>query len=158
MVGERGFSKKQGPQVLQNRSYPGQWPRFINSMVTAIKPMSYAGDGLAEKGRRRLRTVKALRPAAGCGGIGQTIRILELRQRLLPATALHKAPQKCLTACQQAVMRVRKREQRKESKGRTAVGAAAAMDPNPVVMLVVSLLAAAAMTNNRISFTNRALA
>jgi hypothetical protein len=32
------------------------------------------------------------------------------------------------------------------------------MDPNPVVMLVVSLLAAAAMTNNRISFTNRALA
>jgi hypothetical protein len=32
------------------------------------------------------------------------------------------------------------------------------MDPNPVVMLVVSLLATAAMANNRISFTNRALA
>src|SRR5260370_41161951 len=92
MVGERGFSKKQGPQVLQNRSYPGQWPRFINSLVTAIKPMSYAGDGLAEKGRRRLRTVKAPRPAAGCGGIRQTIRVLEFRERLLPANPLHKAP------------------------------------------------------------------
>jgi hypothetical protein len=32
------------------------------------------------------------------------------------------------------------------------------MDPNPVVMLVVGLLAAAAMTDNRISFTNRTLA
>jgi hypothetical protein len=32
------------------------------------------------------------------------------------------------------------------------------MDPNPVMMLVVSLLAAAAMTDNRISFTYRALA
>lgn len=32
------------------------------------------------------------------------------------------------------------------------------MDPNPVVMLVVSLLAAAAMTNDRIVFTKRASA
>ena len=32
------------------------------------------------------------------------------------------------------------------------------MDPNPVVMLVVSLLAAAAMTYDRIVFTNRASA
>jgi hypothetical protein len=55
-------------------------------------------------------------------------------------------------------MRVRKREQRKEGEGRPAIGAAAAMDPNPVVMLVVCLFAAAAVTNNRISFTNRALA
>jgi hypothetical protein len=63
-----------------------------------------------------------------------------------------------MAARQQAVMRVRKREQRKESEGRPAIGAATAMDPNPVVMLVVSLLAAAAMTDNRISFTNRTLA
>jgi hypothetical protein len=55
-------------------------------------------------------------------------------------------------------MRVRKREQRKKCEGRPAIGAAAAMDPNPVMMLVVSLLAAAPMPNNRISFTYRALA
>jgi len=29
------------------------------------------------------------------------------------------------------------------------------MDPDPVVMLIVSLLAAAAMTNDRIPITNR---
>ena len=55
-------------------------------------------------------------------------------------------------------MCVRKREQRKEGKGRPAIGAAAATDANPVVMLVVGLLAAAAMTDDRIVFTNRASA
>src|ERR1035437_1554068 len=84
MVGERVFSKKQGPEVLQNRSYPGQWPRFINSLMRAIQPMSHTGNSLTEKGRCRLRTVKAPRPAAGCGRIGQTVGILEFRHRLLP--------------------------------------------------------------------------
>jgi hypothetical protein len=55
-------------------------------------------------------------------------------------------------------MRVGKRKQRKESEGRPTTGAAAAMDPNPVVMLVVGLLAAPSVTNDRISFTNRASA
>jgi hypothetical protein len=53
------------------------------------------------------------------------------------------------------VMRVRKREQRKEGEGHPAIVAAAATDPNPVVILVVSLLAPA-VTNDRIAFTNRA--
>ena len=55
-------------------------------------------------------------------------------------------------------MRVRKREYRKESESRPAIGAAPAMDPNPVVMFVVGLLAATAMTDDRIVFTNRASA
>jgi hypothetical protein len=55
-------------------------------------------------------------------------------------------------------MRIRKREQRKESKGRPAIGAAAAMDPNPVVVLVMCLLAAATVTNDRIPLTNWASA
>jgi hypothetical protein len=71
---------------------------------------------------------------------------------------LRKVLPQCLAARKQTEMRVGKREHRKESKGGPAIGAAAAMDPNPVMVLVVSLLAAAAMTDNRISFTNRALA
>jgi hypothetical protein len=55
-------------------------------------------------------------------------------------------------------MRVRKRKQRKEGEGYPAIDAAATMNPNPVVMLVVSLLAAAAVTNDRIVFTKRAAA
>jgi UTP-glucose-1-phosphate uridylyltransferase len=64
----------------------------------------------------------------------------------------------CLTARQQTVMRVRQREYRKEGKGHSAINATAAMDPNPVVMLVVGLLAAPSVTNDRISFTDRATA
>jgi hypothetical protein len=71
---------------------------------------------------------------------------------------LRKAQPQSLTARQQTEMRVGKREHRKEGEGRPATGAAAAMDPDPVVVLVVRLLAAPAVTNDRISFTNRASA
>ena len=55
-------------------------------------------------------------------------------------------------------MRVRERKQRQEGEGLPATGAAAATDPNPVVMLVVRLLAAASMTDDRIALTNRGTA
>jgi hypothetical protein len=55
-------------------------------------------------------------------------------------------------------MRVRKRERRKKSEGLPAIGAVAAMDPDPVVMLVMILLAATAVTDDRIPFTDRASA
>jgi tRNA A-37 threonylcarbamoyl transferase component Bud32 len=42
--------------------------------------------------------------------------------------------------------------------GRPAIGTPAAMDPDPIVMLIVSLFAASAMTDDRISFANRTLA
>jgi hypothetical protein len=55
-------------------------------------------------------------------------------------------------------MRVREREHRKKREGHPANSAATAMDPYPVVILVVRLLKAPAMTNDRIPFTNRASA
>ena len=54
-------------------------------------------------------------------------------------------------------MRVRKRKPREEGEGLPATGAAAAADANPVVMLVVCLLAAASMADDRIVLTNGAL-
>lgn len=152
------FLETQCPEVFENRSDPAQWPRFAIGLMTAHQPMSYTSDGLTEKGKSQLGCVQAAGPALDCGRIRQTIRILELRQRFFPRTLLRKAPPQCLAARQQAVMRVGKRKQRKESEGRPTTGAAAAMNPNPVVMLVVGLLAAASVTNDRISFTNRASA
>jgi hypothetical protein len=55
-------------------------------------------------------------------------------------------------------MRVRKREYRKEGKGRPAIGTATAPNPNPVVMFVVGLLAAPPVSNDRIVFTKWASA
>jgi hypothetical protein len=69
---------------------------------------------------------------------------------------LHKASLQCLAARQQAVVGVREREQREEGEGLPAIGAATASDPNPVVILIVGLLAAPPMADDRIAFTNRA--
>ena len=52
-------------------------------------------------------------------------------------------------------MRVRKGEHRKKREGHPTINATATMDPNPVVMLVVSLLAATTVTNDRIVLTKR---
>jgi hypothetical protein len=51
---------------------------------------------------------------------------------------------------------VRQRKQRQKGEGLPAIGAATTPDPNPVVMFIVRLLAAAAMANDRIAFTNGA--
>jgi hypothetical protein len=53
-------------------------------------------------------------------------------------------------------VRVRGREQREKGEGLLATGAATATDANPVVMLIVGLLAAASVADDRITFTNRA--
>jgi hypothetical protein len=55
-------------------------------------------------------------------------------------------------------MRVREREQGKEGECHPAPDAAPTMNPNPIVMFVVSLLAATAVTHNRIVFTKWASA
>jgi hypothetical protein len=68
---------------------------------------------------------------------------------------LHQAPPQCLTARQQTVVRVRERKQRQEGKGSLATGAAAATNVNPIVMLIMRLLAAASVANDRIHFTCR---
>ena len=69
---------------------------------------------------------------------------------------LHKAPPQSLTARQQAVVGVRERKPRQEGEGFPAIGTATATDPNPVVMLIVRLLAATTVTDDRIAFAYRA--
>ena len=69
---------------------------------------------------------------------------------------LHKAPPQCLTARQQTVVRVGERKQRKKSEGLPAAGAATATDADPVVMLIVGLLAAASVADDRIAFASGA--
>jgi hypothetical protein len=51
---------------------------------------------------------------------------------------------------------VRQRERGKQGEGLPATRAKAASDPNPVVMLIVCLLAPATVTDDGITFANRA--
>jgi len=68
----------------------------------------------------------------------------------------HKTPPQCLTARPQTVVRVRERKARQEGEGLPTTGATAAPDVNPVVMLIVRLLAAASMADDRIAFASGA--
>ena len=129
---------------------------MVIGRIAARQPVSYASERFAEKGKGRLGVVQAVGPAAECRRIGHTIRIFERRRRLFPGGVLHKAPLQCLRACQQTVVRVREREQREEGEGLPATGAATATDVNPVVMLIVGLLAAASLADDRIAFTKGA--
>ena len=118
--------------------------------------MSNAGERLAEKRKSRLGAVQSVSPAAKRGSIGHAVGVFECRRRLLPGTMLHKAPPQCLTARQQTVMGVRERKQREEGEGLPATGAATATDPDPVVVFIVGLLAAASMADDRIALTHGA--
>jgi hypothetical protein len=116
-----------------------------------------AGDRLAEKGKRRLGAVQTARPTAERRRIGHAVWVFERRRGLFPAVVLLKAPPQCLTTSQYAVVGIRQRKPRQERKGLPAAGTAAAADINPIVMLVVCLLAAVPMADDRILFTNGAL-
>src|SRR5208337_554257 len=118
--------------------------------------MGQAGERLAPKGSGRLGAIQAARPAAEGGGIGHPIGVLQRGRRLFPRAVLHKVSSERLTASQQAVVGVGEREQGKQGEGLPATRAKAASDPNPVVMLIVRLLAPATVTDDGIAFANRA--
>lgn len=69
---------------------------------------------------------------------------------------LRKTSPQRLAARQQTVVRVRKRKQREEGEGLPATRAATAAYLDPVVMLVVRLLAAATVADDGITFTSGA--
>jgi hypothetical protein len=156
MVGGEIFSEPQGPENLQNRSQPGQRPSLVIGGIAARQPVRHAGERLVEKGKCRLGAVQAVGPAAKCGRIGHMVRVFERRCGLFPGAVLHKAPLQCLRARQHTVVRVRERKQREEGEGPLATGTATATNANPIVMLIMRLLAAASVTNDRINFTPRA--
>ena len=118
--------------------------------------MSDAEERLAEKGKSRLGAVQSVGPAAERGRIGHAVGIFERRRGLLPGTMFHQAPPQCLTARQQAVVRVRQRKQWEKCECLSTPRAATTPDADPIVMLIVRLLAAASMADDGIAFASRA--
>jgi len=155
MVGARtNFLETQGPEDLQKWSQPRQ--RFGFRVIAKRQPMSDAGERLAQKGSRWLGRIQAASPAADRGGIGHAIGIFEQRARLFPGAMFHKVSPQGLSASYEAVVRVREREGRQKRERLPATSAVSATDLNPVVMLIVSLLAAASVADDRIALTNGA--
>jgi mannose/cellobiose epimerase-like protein (N-acyl-D-glucosamine 2-epimerase family) len=68
----------------------------------------------------------------------------------------YKSAPERITTRQQAVMRIRERKQWQESEGLSTHRAATATNRNPIMMLIVRLLAAASVADDRLALTYRA--
>ena len=92
------------------------------------------------------------------GGVGYAIRILDYRRRGFPAAAIYKIAAQSVAACNQAVMAVRRRQWRQEGKRLSAPTADTAANPDPVMVLIMSLFASATVTDDGILLADRASA
>jgi hypothetical protein len=152
---ENFFSKAQWPKNLQNGSQPTHKASFVIPPIATPSPVSNASKRLAEKGQHKLRAVHPVRPTTECGRIGYAIRVLKHRRRFFPGAVFYKSAPQRITTRQQAVVRIGERKQWQKSEGLPATGAATATDPNPIMMLIVRLLAAASVADDRLSLTYR---
>jgi len=85
------------------------------------------------------------------------IGILKSGSGIFPREALDKMQAQCFTARQEAVMRIREGEGGKEGKGLFTDLTLTAADPNPVMILIVSLFATATVADDRVTVANRAM-
>lgn len=113
--------------------------------------------GGAQKRKPRLRVIQTSKPSTQGGGIGHPLGILDSGRRSFPATTFHKVAPKRLATGDQAVVAIGQREGRQKSERLPAQIAEAAPNRNPVMVFVVSLFAPAAMADDGIAQTNRAL-
>ena len=160
MVDDSIFSEPQGPVALEKgeESRPAERQRAVMENSPALEPLAHCMDGAPQKGKRGPRAIQTAKPAAERGGIGHALGIFDRGRRSFQRTAFQEATPQCLAASDQAVVGVREREGRQEGEGLVARFATAAPHPNPIVILVMSLLGAAAVANDGIAQTKGALA
>jgi hypothetical protein len=116
--------------------------------------MSDTSQCAAQEGSRHLGGVQTASPAAEGGGIGQAIRVFKRRYCFFPGAVLLKAPPQGLATSQQAVVGVREGKRRQKGERLPATLAVTATDWDPVMVLIVRLLAASSVTGDRIALTN----
>ena len=137
---------------------PTQGQRILQQDLGPAAPHPYGPHRLAQIGERRLRRIQALAPSAQCRRIGHAIRVFDGGRRSFPGTAFKEAAPKRLAAGDEAVMAVGWRKGRQEGERLAAPVAKAAANPDPIMVLIVRLFAAAAMTDDGILSANRAMA
>jgi hypothetical protein len=159
MVGG-GFLKPQRPEPGEKWKcgVPAQRQRVLNEVLSPAEPSAYGQHGPAQIGKRRERRVQTPEPSAQRGRVGYAIGIFDHGRRGFPATPLYKIATQCLTACDQAVMAVGRREGRQEGERLAAPAAKAAANADPIMVFIMSLFAPAPMTDDRILHANRAAA
>jgi len=137
---------------------PAQGQRFVYEPLGPAEPCAYGPDRLAQTRKWRLGRIQLAEPAAQGGGVGHAIRVFDRRRRRFPGKAFQEIALQRLAAGDEAVMTVRRRERRQEGERLAAAVAKPAANPDPIVLFIMSLLAAAPVTDDGILRANRAVA
>ena len=142
----------QRPEAVKERenSGPGQWPIAVAENLSTLDPWIERLDDASQEREGRLRGIQDLKPAAEGGRIRHAIGIFHRRRRRFQGTAFDKVAAQRLTAGDQAVMGVGKRNPWQEGNRQVARSAETAPNRDPVMVFVMSLLLSAAMTNDGI--------
>lgn len=124
----------------------------MSELLAAGQPLFYGFNRASQK-RKRRRRIQAAAPAAEGRRIRNTIRIFHRWGGAFPRIVLHKTSSQCLTARDQTVMGIRQGKSGKETESMLAEFAEPAAVLDPVVTVVMRLLAPPAMTDDRITQT-----
>jgi hypothetical protein len=124
----------------------------MSQLLAAGQPLLYGFKSASQK-RKRGRGIQGAAPAAEGRRVRNAIRIFQGWGGAFPRVVLHKTSPQCLTARDQTVMGIRQGESGKERKSSSAQNAEAAAVLNPVVTVVMRLLAAAAVADDRVTQT-----
>src|SRR5208337_2203105 len=156
--GSENSSEAQRPELLQERDEgePGRLPGAVTGNFRARQALAQRRQGAAQGRHGGRCIIQVVKPAAEGGGIGHAVGILEGGRSRFPAAAFHKTPVQGLPASLQTVVRVREGEGRQQGEGLAAFVTDAAAYPDKVVVFIVSLLAAPAVTDDRVVLANRA--
>ena len=113
----------------------------MNEGLGFVEPRTYGPHRPVQVRKRRPRGIQTPEPPAQGGRISYAIGVFDHGRRGLPAAALDKVAPHRLAAGNEAVLCVRWRELREEGEGLVARSANAPPNLNPIVLLIVSLLA-----------------
>jgi hypothetical protein len=159
MVGVVVFSlDSQRPEATQKREDggPGQRQIVVVENLSATDPAIDRQDRALQKRERRLRGIQIAKPAAERRWVRYATGIFDGRCGCFPGTAIDKIAPQRLTASDEAVVTVRKREHGQEGNRLAANIAEPPPNSDPVVVFVMSLFPPPAMTYDRIASTKGA--
>ena len=115
-------------------------------------------QGRAQKREWRTGVIQASKPPPESGWIGHVIGILDRRGGVFQRTVFAEVKLGCLTAGDEAVVSIGRRERRQDGKRLSAMIAFAAANADPIMIFVVGLFTAPAMADDGILETKRAAA
>jgi len=151
-------SEAQGPRPEDSQEAkhirPRQPQRAVRQLLATGQPLLYDFKSASQK-RKLRRGIQAAAPATEGRRVRNAIRIFQGWDRAFPRVVLHKTSPQCLTTRDQTVMGIWQGESRQKTESMFADFAEPAAVLDPVVTVVMRLLAPPAMTNDRISQTDR---